>query len=68
MSIEQMQHARLHTIALMAATLEAGDRAHETPHGDPRIGPVKEYARRAMQLFDMVDQLEADVAVGAGEP
>lgn len=60
MTLEDWQHQRVATIAMMAATIEAGDRARsDVPHGDPRIDTPKLYAHRALALFEAVDAIEA---------
>lgn len=67
MTHEEHQHQRLYTIALMAATLEAGDRARPTPDGDWRYEPrVDPYVERATKIFNAVDQSEARHAASWG--
>lgn len=55
-ALEQWAQTRQVTIAVMAAILEAGDRARsDVPHGDHRIEPAREYVARASELFTRAD-------------
>jgi hypothetical protein len=66
-TLEEVTLVRLVTLSVMAATLEAGDRARQLPSYDRgdhanviRIEDVEEYAARAIRLFDAVDHMEGE--------
>jgi len=61
-SLEDMQIERVKTIALMAAILQAGDRAcSEVGHEDvAKIESPTHYVREAQALYSTADALEAE--------
>jgi len=60
MIVDLGAEARVSLLALMAASLEAGDRAHATPHGDSRTESASAYVRRAGELLAAADASEAE--------
>lgn len=65
---EEQQADRINALAVMAATLEAGDRACGREQYGPQHSPIQhetDYARRALDLYKAVEDAAYPDAVAA---